>query len=154
MTRDTAFSPTLLPVVTTEVTTALHELGATPIADAPYASDVPRGVYYDLMWVGHLRAAKAGSLADRMQRLQQASGALRWCPDSSDTYRHLALAHAALGRADDASDAFKKAIKADPDNPVMHAAFGEFMILAGSGDAQSRRETGRPRPSDRSETSR
>ncbi len=63
-----------------------------------------------------------------------------WRPRDSQAHGNVALANAALGRAGQAAEAFKTAIRAEPDNASLHAAFGELMMLAKSGDIQGRRE--------------
>ena len=66
--------------------------------------------------------------------------AVRWLPDDFTTHGNLALAYAAQGRAGASAESFKRAIKLNPEDAAIHAAFGELMILAKSGDLHGRRE--------------
>ncbi len=62
-----------------------------------------------------------------------------WDQDDPSVHKHLALANAALGNASEAERQFKLAIRADPDEAELHAAFGELLILAGAGDEHGQR---------------
>jgi Tfp pilus assembly protein PilF len=66
--------------------------------------------------------------------------AVRWLPDDFTAHGNLALAYATLGEAAASAESFKRAIRLNPDDAAMHAAFGELMILAKSGDLYGRRE--------------
>jgi tetratricopeptide (TPR) repeat protein len=166
---------------------AFKDLGASPIADGPSASDIPHSVYYGLLCLNWCRAGIVRhSLAERTAQLVRVSGQLaarrdeqsgtashteailvdearelgfeasrtqqyetavtsfgiaaRWHPRDFKAHGNLALAYAALGRATEAAESFKSAIEVNPNDAAMHAAFGELMILAKSGDIHGRRE--------------
>jgi Tfp pilus assembly protein PilF len=90
---------------------------------------------------------EADSLGVQASYLQQRDLAVRafritaaWNPQDARSHGQLALAYAAQADADHAGTAFRRAIEVEPGDAEMHAAYGELMILANSGDAQGRRE--------------
>jgi tetratricopeptide (TPR) repeat protein len=162
---------------------ALKDLSRDPVAEHPYAADLPLSLYQRLLTISHgdqldsspgdgikqivevdallreryddrvpaeqtVELVKAEAL--RLSASAAVSGAyddavealavvLAWSPDDPTAHRYLALAKAALGDGAAAEREFKIAIRADPGNAEVHAAFGELLILSGAGDEHGRR---------------
>src|SRR5579871_3721466 len=65
--------------------------------------------------------------------ISQLQAHLRQAPDDLKGWSLLGRSLASLGRFDEASDAFRRALALAPDNAALHAEYGETLVLAAGG---------------------
>ncbi len=65
--------------------------------------------------------------------ISQLQAHLRRAPDDLKGWSLLGRSLASLGRFDEASDAFRRALALAPDNAALHAEYGETLVLAAGG---------------------